>query len=204
MCGLQRNLDKLLGGAGLTIVGGYDDLELCVLNGVGAPEASIAVLPFPLHEKPLQGVTALLRTNDEGIPENFFAWEFAELAARSVSADDRAKFEAEKASRAAQEEALAEARAAAGAEEDDDESDGEDAYDSDDAERDDVSSEEEEEEEDGEDESASGSEGEEVDEQGAQQIAVRVVGVQRGNAAFPIASIYPPILPCLRVCNGRL
>ena len=148
----DRNLDKMLGGNGVTFLGQYDDIGVVVIVGKGDGAKSTHTLPFPLHEETMRGDVVLMKSDDDGIPGDFTVAEFNALASRPVSAEDREAYETEKKNRADLEMQRQRQMLSSVAEEDEeDEEDEDDEYTAEDAEADDVESDEEDEEEGGED-----------------------------------------------------
>jgi len=95
-----QNLKEFLGGD-ITIIGGYDNGAV-VVAGRSATAKSPHALPFPHHEVELFGDVAVMRTGENGVPLDFKSAEFEEMRGSEVTADDVARFEAEKKARAEQ------------------------------------------------------------------------------------------------------
>jgi hypothetical protein len=163
----DRNMDKLLGNSGITIVGGYDDVGAVVLSGRNmlANESS-AKLPFPLHECKMKGDICIYRSDDNGIPQDFLLAEYNQLKNRIPTPEEIMKYNTEKVLRSENMMAGSMKQLATLDEEDedDDEEDEDDEYTAQDAEKDD-----EDEDEDDDDE-----EDEVDDEEGNQEMSAKM------------------------------
>ena len=101
----ENNVDKLLGGAGLSFVGSLEAIGVVVVRSRSdALPVSAQTLPFPLHTATVRGDMVVMRSDEKGVPENLTRDVFEAYASRPVSEEERRRFEQEAAQAVEEEE----------------------------------------------------------------------------------------------------